>query len=48
MFWLILLFILGALCLPLCVLSGVVWLAAATVQGLLTCIERLLSSVAAG
>ena len=43
-----LLFLLGLICVPICVLSGLIYLAAAAVQGLLTCAERSLASFADG
>jgi hypothetical protein len=47
MLWFII-FLVGLACLPICVLSGLVWLAASAVQGLLTCAEKVLANFADG
>jgi hypothetical protein len=47
MLW-FLLFILGVVCVPIAVISLAVWLAAATVQRLLTCAEKALASFVDG
>jgi hypothetical protein len=41
-------FLIGLLCVPICVLSGAIWLGAAAVQGLLTCVEKSLTSFTDG
>jgi hypothetical protein len=46
-FWLIL-FLFGSVCAVICVVALRLWLATATVQGLLTCIERSLTNLGNG